>query len=256
MKICKTCNQTKFKTEFYTHSTECKECRLAKYHANKVLKGYPTYTPKPLPAERTCKTCNQTKTINEFYISKPSPGHLSPKISTICKLCTKDQYRANRETILEKAAAKRIPKPKKPKQPEEVSRLKKAAYKRNKRQSDNVFRLRSNMGSLIATALSKAGFKKTSRTADILGCTFEEFARHIESQFVEGMTWSNRHLWHIDHIVPQGHAQTAEQVMLLNHYTNLRPLWSKDNQRKSSTLTEDSLAHPLIEVIKNNPSMY
>jgi hypothetical protein len=250
MKICKTCNQTKFKTEFYTHSKECKECRLAKYHANKVLKGYPTYTPKPLPAERTCKICNQTKTINEFYISKPSPGHLSPKISTICKLCTKDQYRANRETILEKAASKRIPKPKKPKQSKEISRLKKAAYIRNKRQSDSLFRLRSNIGSLIATSLVNAGFKKTSKTADILGCTFKEFTCHIESQFTEGMTWSNRHLWQLDHIVPISRAQTIDQVLLLNHYTNFRPLWAKDNQVKAGKLTDDSLAHPLIEVIK------
>jgi 5-methylcytosine-specific restriction endonuclease McrA len=63
------------------------------------------------------------------------------------------------------------------------------------------------------------------------GCTRDEFKAHIESQFVEGMTWSNWSVdgWHIDHITPLSKGGT-------NHYTNLQPLWAKDNLSKSDKL--------------------
>lgn len=245
MKICKTCNQAKPLTEFYTHSAKCKSCTSAKYHTSKVLKGYPTYTAKPLPTERTCKVCNQTKLITEFYVSKPSPNRKSPKISTVCKSCSKDHYNANRESILAKAAAKRVPKPKPPKKTAEETRARQAAYKRNKRQSDPLFKLRSDMGTAIANALSAKGHVKRKSTVEIIGCTFEELKQHIESQFLSGMSWANRKLWHIDHIVPQKLATTEAHILMLNHYSNLRPLWSIDNQQKAATITEAVKTHPL-----------
>lgn len=93
------------------------------------------------------------------------------------------------------------------------------------------------MRSLVASALSKRGFQKASRTAAIIGCTWVEFARHIELQFLPGMSWDNRHLWHIDHIVPLASASTEADVIALNHFTNLRPLWALDNLAKSDTVT-------------------
>lgn len=193
---------------------------------------------------KQCTSCNEIKPLEHFSLDRRR-GYRSR-----CKACDALYYTANKDILKAKARDRYIPKPRKPRQSKEISRLKKAAYIRNKRQSDSLFRLRSNIGSLIATSLVNAGFKKTSKTADILGCTFKEFTCHIESQFTEGMTWSNRHLWQLDHIVPISRAQTIDQVLLLNHYTNFRPLWAKDNQVKAGKLTDDSLAHPLIEVIK------
>ncbi len=62
-----------------------------------------------------------------------------------------------------------------------------------------------------------------------IGCSKNEFKVHIESQFNEGMTWDNwsRNGWHIDHIVPLSKGGT-------NHYTNLQPLWAKDNLAKGN----------------------
>jgi hypothetical protein len=62
------------------------------------------------------------------------------------------------------------------------------------------------------------------------------FKIHIERQFVKGMTWENRGEWHIDHIIPLATAQNENDVVKLNHHTNLRPMWAKDNLRKSSKL--------------------
>jgi hypothetical protein len=252
MKICTSCKQSKPLSDYYKNSGKCRACTLAKYHANKVLKGYPTYEPKSLPIECTCKSCGKTLPISEFYVSKPSPNRKSPKISNKCKACTKLDYVANRESILARAAAKRVPKPKPPKKTKEETQARHAAYKRNLRRTNPLYRLRSNVGTLIANVLSNQGYRKSSKSASILGCTFEEFEHHIESSFTLGMSWNNRTEWHIDHIVPVAFAENEQELLMLNHYTNLRPLWITHNLNKASTLTEDSINHPVYKTIVAN----
>ena len=52
------------------------------------------------------------------------------------------------------------------------------------------------------------------------------------------MNWNNRGLyngelnygWDIDHIIPLSSAKTEEEMILLNHYSNLQPLCSKINR--------------------------
>ena len=74
------------------------------------------------------------------------------------------------------------------------------------------------------------------------GCTFDEFFAHIESKMVDGMTWDNYglHGWHMDHIRPLASFDLSDesQVKLANHYTNVQPLWAKDNLSKGSTIPE------------------
>jgi hypothetical protein len=53
------------------------------------------------------------------------------------------------------------------------------------------------------------------------------------------MSWENRSLWHIDHIVPCKAAKVEEQAQTLFHYSNLRPMWGKDNQSKHAKLPEE-----------------
>ncbi len=49
------------------------------------------------------------------------------------------------------------------------------------------------------------------------------------------MTWDNYGEWHIDHIKPCAlfDFTKEEQQRECFHYTNLQPLWAKDNMRKS-----------------------
>ena len=52
------------------------------------------------------------------------------------------------------------------------------------------------------------------------------------------MTWENRGKyngelnfgWDIDHIIPISSATTEEEILKLNHYTNLQPLCSRINR--------------------------
>ena len=114
------------------------------------------------------------------------------------------------------------------------------AYKHRKQRCkyDNLFKLRLNIRSLICLSIKKKGYLKNSKTEQILGCSFEEFKAHIESQWKPWMSWDNYGLyngtenygWDIDHIIPTSSAKTEEDLYNLNHYTNLQPLCSYVNR--------------------------
>jgi hypothetical protein len=82
--------------------------------------------------------------------------------------------------------------------------------------------------------------KRRGTTLRFLGCSVDEARRHIEKQWLPGMSWENhsRSGWHIDHIVPLKafSLADAEQAKRALHYTNLRPLWAKDNLSKGAKL--------------------
>lgn len=108
----------------------------------------------------------------------------------------------------------------------------------------NMRKLRSNpvsayamrVRNLLSCALDRKGFWKTGRTEEIVGCSWVDFSAHLESRFLDGMSHDNRHLWHLDHIVPVALARNAEEVNTLNHFTNLRPLWGPENLSKGKKL--------------------
>jgi len=109
-------------------------------------------------------------------------------------------------------------------------------YKLNRLGKDDLFRFKIQIASLVAGAFKRTKFKKGYRTREIIGCEYEQLIEHMESQFTDGMSWDNKGEWHIDHIIPISSAVTEEDVIRLNHYTNLQPLWAKDNLSKGSKL--------------------
>ena len=66
---------------------------------------------------------------------------------------------------------------------------------------------------------------------NLLGCTIQEARNHIEKQFIDGMSWENYGKWHIDHIKPCASFDLTKEndQRKCFHYTNLQPLWAKDN---------------------------
>jgi len=92
------------------------------------------------------------------------------------------------------------------------------------------------MRARTAKAIRDQGYPKKSKTSEMLGCSWEELIIFLSSKFVDAMTWENRHLWHIDHIIPLASATSEEELIKLNHYTNLQPLWAADNLRKSDKI--------------------
>ena len=114
------------------------------------------------------------------------------------------------------------------------NRKKTAFYRRKWLASNEIANIADRYRRRLNYVINKFGLIKRKTSMKILGCSFNEFKIHIEKQFLKGMTWENRSEWHIDHIVPISSAKTEEDVIKLNHYTNLRPLWAKDNLIKSN----------------------
>jgi hypothetical protein len=77
---------------------------------------------------------------------------------------------------------------------------------------------------------------KNNKTFEIVGCEPKELKMYLEKQFKNGMTWKNRNEWHIDHIIPLSSAKTEKNVINLCHFTNLQPLWVKENLEKSNKI--------------------
>ena len=75
--------------------------------------------------------------------------------------------------------------------------------------------------------------KKGGSAVKNLGCTLDELKNHIEKQFKEGMNWQNwnHKTWHLDHIKPLSLFNLSDRKQFLEacHYTNLQPMWAKDN---------------------------
>ena len=65
-----------------------------------------------------------------------------------------------------------------------------------------------------------------------LGCTNVYLKIHIERQFTKGMSWSKYGQWEVDHIIPLSAAKDEQGIVQLCRYTNLQPLWKRDNQIK------------------------
>jgi hypothetical protein len=76
------------------------------------------------------------------------------------------------------------------------------------------------------------------------GCSLEKLKLHLEKQFYshldtkEMMTWDNHSPggWHIDHIIPLSTFDLTDinQLKQACYYTNLQPLWAKENLTKGA----------------------
>jgi hypothetical protein len=87
-------------------------------------------------------------------------------------------------------------------------------------------RFRSRLNKLTRNLNSKQ-----EKSITYLGCTKLEFKIYIENQFSQGMSWENRNEWHLDHIIPcsKFNLSKEEDLKKCFHYSNLQPLWAKDN---------------------------
>lgn len=119
------------------------------------------------------------------------------------------------------------------------------AYRKRRRASSVAVRLREAMSSSINQSLRRALGGKLVRketTMKLVGCTVQELMRHLESQFLPGMSWDNwgqgKGKWHIDQVFPASKATVSDPVLTATvfSYVNLRPMWGSANMSKSNAL--------------------
>jgi hypothetical protein len=174
-------------------------------------------------AMRICSLCSTGKNLTEFYTG-----------ATQCKSCQlankKRYYQENKELI--KAKRKTYYDSNKA-----AVRKSESKYRKARRQTDVSFKLMCNIRNHVGQFL-KSGFK--NRTITYLGCTLDELKSYLEKQFSPGMSWENYGVngWHIDHKFPLSKVNLSdlEAIKKVLHYTNLQPLWAKDNIKKSNCI--------------------
>lgn len=185
---------------------------------------------------KTCSKCKIEKPLTFFTKDKSRKDGYHYQ----CKSCKMDYYNANRNHFLEYKKQYRQNNKELNKQYRQNNKEKiynqNNKYRSNRRKTDDLYRLWHNTRGLIGKSFKRGTnqFKKNAKSESILGCTIEEFKKHIENQFKDGMNWENRSEWHLDHIIPISLAKTEEEVIKLNHYTNFQPLWAIENIRKGA----------------------
>ena len=111
-------------------------------------------------------------------------------------------------------------------------------YSKKRIANDPLFKLKDKIRKNILSSIKGKGFKKTSKTLEILGCSYSEFKEYLESKFEPWMNWGyhgkyNGELnygWDLDHIIPMCSVKTEEEIIKLNHYTNFQPLCGYTNR--------------------------
>jgi hypothetical protein len=193
---------------------------------------------------KQCNRCQKDKPLSDYHKNKKCKDGLT----TYCKCCSKEyrrlRYINNREEELninkkwaEKNKEKRSQDAKKRYQ-QNKERLN--AIDRQKTKEDPIYKIKKNLRRRILHAI-KDNYK-SDKTMNLIGCSIEEFMKYIETKFQVGMTWENHGVngWHIDHIVPCSSFDLREdkQQKQCFHYTNLQPLWAKDNWSKGDKILE------------------
>ena len=106
-------------------------------------------------------------------------------------------------------------------------------YKRIK--EDPLFAAKIKLRICIGNAFRRIKQNKPTDTQILLGCSWQEAKEHFEHLFKEGMSWENHGEWHIDHIRPVS-SFSENELHLMNHISNLQPLWAEDNLAKKATI--------------------
>lgn len=207
---------------------------------------------------KICTKCKLEKSLTEFYIQKGRPQGVTSQ----CRSCKKEYslkiqeprktymsvyFQKNKEKLIKINKDWRA---RNPEQKSNIDRLWNLANKekvnnykkawKKKKKGDPLYKLKTNISSLFRNSLKKRNFKKTSKTATILGCTFQELHNHLKNTFEEnyGIPFGliDTSILHIDHIIPVSSAKTEEELLKLNHYSNLQYLLAEDNLAKGNKL--------------------
>jgi hypothetical protein len=110
--------------------------------------------------------------------------------------------------------------------------------KKERLKTDPLFKLSCNVRTLVRESIKRGYTKKSKKTEEILGCNFEDLKQYFENLFEPWMSWENygkyngdlNYGWDIDHIIPLRVGKSDEEILKLNHYTNLQPLCGYTNR--------------------------
>lgn len=209
---------------------------------------------------KQCTKCQAEKPLNDF----PKSSRFKSGFNSQCKCCLNSSAKKWRDENPEKFKNQRkehywenVDKMREEKRryvekskPQKIAydveyrkanKEKIAQYKKDwesKMKDDPIFKIKKNLRRRVHHALM--GRNKSDNTFNLIGCSAEEFKAHIESLWLEGMSWDNYGPsgWHVDHI-KECHTfdlSDPKQQQECFHYSNQRPLWAKDNLSRPKNL--------------------
>ena len=198
-------------------------CTKQKYEENKLY-------------NKTCEFCGES-----FVVNKMNSGHKNKKFCSK-KCCIKLYEINNVESIKEHQARYRKTQKRRDSNNRyaKKNRLKTQAYFVKRYHTNEQFNIAIKFRRRIYMAIRNSYTEKAASTIELLGCDYKTLKKHIEKQFTDNMTWDKmlEGKIHIDHIIPCASFDLTkiEEQRKCFHYTNLQPLWAKENLRKSKKI--------------------
>lgn len=122
------------------------------------------------------------------------------------------------------------------------------ARSKERYKTDPLYRMKQKLRWALRDAFKRIKKSKPASTEKMLGCNYLQAKAHFESLFKEGMSWDNHGKWHIDHIRPVC-SFSDNELHLVNHISNLQPLWSADNFAKGDLWNKGDLSNQSSEDI-------
>lgn len=199
---------------------------------------------------KICYKCKQEKELSEFCKDKRSKDNLNSRCRKCSHLCS-SQYR----TIYKSRVAKRHEKYRD--EHREEIRERNREYRRTHKEQRNNFRKQKRKNDIEYKILCNLRYRmwsvvknnrKCESTENLTGCSIEFLKQYLQFQFTTGMSWDNYgrikniRCWEIDHKKPCASfdlSKESEQRECF-HYTNLQPLWAKENLIKGATYNGNS----------------
>jgi len=279
LRTCRVCKQDLPLTEFGPKhdrtdglESQCRSCynkyanewkrknkdKCRRYAAKSATRTK-TRTPEDKP--RTCTVCKELLPLSAFGAQRDTSDGVAKRCRKCarayqlkwqsenrerCRAYTKKNYDKNPEAAMLRVKRRKAADPEKFRAYTREQNRKQKDYQREyvkqRRATDPQYRIASSLRGRLNDALK--GKQKQGSAVRDAGCTKAELVAHIESQWIEGMSWGNYgrkpgvRCWEIDHILPLSSfdLEDREQLLRACHYTNLQPLWWEDNREKANKI--------------------
>lgn len=208
----------------------------------------------------TCTKCGETKPVSAFYVDnrrggyRPECRHCSNQAGAKWRRENPDKHKSYNDAWYRDNATSKNAKAREwqKQHPDKVRKYQSDWRERNpdrakeihrksdaKRRATAKGKLENNIKAGIHRGLTK-GAKNGRRTFDLLGFTLQDLIRHLEKQFLPGMSWKNYGEWHVDHRIPLAahNYETPDDIDFKRAWRlqNLQPLWAEDNKAKYAKL--------------------
>lgn len=223
--------------EYYTKHKEIINAKNKKYYQNNkdkiaiINKKWQDAHPEKVKEIR--KGINKRRRNDPVKAAKMNESAQQWRIKNADKIkeYSRKYWAENKEAITERTREKKRAYAKK--HIERDNEIKKRS--KNKRiQEDPAVKLKIRVSTAIYQCLKA---KKGNRSVlEILPYSIKDLMAHLESQFIDGMSWENYGKWHVDHKKPRiafnYNSFTDPDFLKLWALDNLQPLWAIDNYKK------------------------